>query len=186
MEKIKLDFDKAFAYFKDNLEGTNSLCDYLMNHLKNGSFFTYLPDFTDKNAIYNFKLGGIAKGLIAEFPNFLVSLINSKKKASYIFDALGMTYDKEMEDPIFHQYGRYIDDEVYFYISKKNANLETLKECYYRSHAIWHSVCILVNDEIQEIPNTEISNKELQLIYEKIEMIFVLAYDAESYVVWEK
>ena len=190
MMKLKhfdLDFEKTLAYFKDNLKGTNTLSNHVLKHITQGTFYTFLPHDTSMNDIHRFKIGGISKGPLTEkFPQFLLTFIQKNQNQLLLFDSCRVQPKKEFQDLLLLNHGRSIKNEVYFQVSGEEASFELLDQCYNRSYAIWHSLCILTEAQSLGLPNTEITDKELDEISKNIKMIFLLAYDGEGTVIWSK
>lgn len=180
-----MNFEQALSYFKDNLVGTNTLSSFLFKYIDSGHFYTFLPEKTPINDLHKFKMGGISKGpLIEKFHQFLLFFIHQTQNQLFLFDSCRVQPKPLSEDTLYLNYGRFIKDEIYFQVTGKKISAALLEQCYNRSYAIWHSLCILTQTQIPNPPNTEINEKELNELCRNIQKVFLLAYDGEGVVIW--
>lgn len=186
MKKNELDFERVLPYFRDNMSKANALAKCMLKYLNLGKFYVTFPEGTQEDLFYQFQHGGIGANQIRDFPKYLTKLLNEKKHLSCVFDAVNLTYKKECDIPLFHSHGKFFDKEIYFIIPGINASFELVDSCFDKSYAIWHSLCILANTEVNKQSDIELSKQELESICQCAEIIFLLAYDGEAFITWEK
>ncbi len=186
LKKIKLDYSKTYDYFQYNLFNSNKLCKIALKKIKNGSFYTFLPSNVKEEKVYNFNSSGIAKHLVEVFPAFLLDMIKNESPSLCYFDAINFSYKPGFSDPLFMQFGRYSQHEVYYQVAQQDASLDVLSACSDRSYAIWHSFCMISSSYSKEKAQTEFTNNEMETICEQTYMILLLAYDGEGYIIWDK
>ncbi|MCB1106854.1 MAG: hypothetical protein KDK76_02015 [Chlamydiia bacterium] len=205
----QLDFHLTFAYFEENLEGSNALCSKLLEliNFQNGSFFNLLPTDADLTNQYEFEQGGILpqnpeeeyfidgkKSTYVRIPtikNELSAFIFkeiSKHSFSCIFDDVNTTYKETTEThcPLFKSNGLYLEREVYYIIQKSNVCVKNIKNCLEESNAIWHSLCVLTRTNFDDIINKKLTHEKLNELCQNAHIIILGAYDGEGYVFWEK
>jgi len=184
LKRHEIDFEKGVSYFQDNLTNTNALSSELVRSInfKGGSFFTFLPYKKKKKKIHEFKYGGIAKGIIDLVSLFLLEQFQKNKKLSCIFDDVSATFRSNHREEFFASCGLAFQQEVYYLVNHKNASIELIKDCLYMSNAIWHSLCVLFEEHIDE----NLSLTTMKKIAIKAQLIMLGAYDGEGFVFWER
>lgn len=187
LKKFDLDNELTYQYYCDCLEGSNELSSELIHSInfKSGCFFTILNNNIDPNKIYDFKYGGVAKGAKAEVKHLILNILGNNLHISAFFDAYNDEYAKEYNEPLFLNCGMHYNNEVYYSLIKETASEELLDDCLYASNATWHSLCVLSEIKLNPIQK-KLSKVQIRDICLKTQLIIVGAYDAESYVFWEK
>ncbi len=188
LHRFELNFDLAFAYYKNNLNGTNALSSNLIDifNFKQGNFFTLLPDdFADKN-VYKFKSGGVRNCVRDLCESLILDKLLSDDGLYCIFDDASAVPISERNDSLFCSVGYIFENEIYYLVQKKIATAKLIEKCFYASDAIWHSLCILTRTNFVAPPDRNLSQENIREFCENAELILVSAYDAEGYVFWER
>jgi hypothetical protein len=186
IKKYQLNFQKAKKYFEKNLTGTNKLSDSVISFLKfeSGDFFALLTEKSKIEDINEFEFGGKTNCLINDVGEFIFNLIKLNGNVSCIFDDFNADLKNIDGDPLFNSNGLDCSDEIY-YVINKNAEQDLAVQCLRRSNVIWHSLCIVSEFEFKENKKT-ITQADMEKICLNAKLIMIGAYDAESYIIWEK
>lgn len=207
LNKHILNFDLTWIYVEDQLNGTNTLSSEILNiiKLKEGCFFTLLPDDADLKEIYNFKCGGIlpqypeeeniingVKSTFSWIPNIrkeiahlILTIFSMNQDVSCLIDCVLSSPKDEYYQLYSDNYSYFLDDEVYFILSKNNFSSENLLKCLDESESFWHSLCVLTKANLSE-EKIILSKAKIKEICSFTELAMVGAYDGEGYVFWEK
>ncbi|MBX9839320.1 MAG: hypothetical protein K2X69_13525 [Silvanigrellaceae bacterium] len=88
MEKHTLDFHKTTDYFIDNLQNTNKLSDSMISAVlfKEGDFYTFLPENSSTEGLYDFKFGGKMSCIRGEMSVFIHNFLKINEGFVCIFD----------------------------------------------------------------------------------------------------
>ncbi len=203
--KHSLDKEKAHIHVKHILDNANTLSNEVLKNidLTKGNFFTLLPPEADLTRIYEFKWGGIlpqypdipfdendpSSGTYSAIPTIdfdLALLIEGELEKNSdlvcLFDDV-IRYTKEVSHlDFFQNYGLSFGKEVYYLLDVDSAK-ENLLEAIKKSNAFWHSLCLLTCFK----PNENVLNvNEMKRLSRQTLLLFVVAYDSESYVFWER
>lgn len=189
LNKVYLKFQPTYDFFFDNLDQTNILSTELLKLIdfKEGKFFTFFVNDVDMSKIHNFKLGGIANGVRDHINSIVLNELNNNIGYSCIFDDVNNDYDEcDNEDPFFQNCGLFYKKENYYYVDQKNKSIDLINDCLRASNAIWHSLCVFSEINLQKIKNKELTLHDIKNICLQVKLIMILAYDAEGYIFWEK
>ncbi len=186
--KLLLDKHKALLYLRDNLEGTNTLSTAVCQHLDfdKGNFYALVPEDLPEKQIYEFKQGGIrGQGRIPIIDVLLEKFLHEQSLICLFDDGID-TYTPSYDWPLFSEFGVHYSNEIYYLLTNKEFSQENLNECFKTSNVTWHSLCVVSKLKHSRKEEKSISKKDLITIAKAAEMICLLAYDAESYIFWEK
>lgn len=187
--RYELDFETAFKYFVKKLNKTNTLSTELIEvvDFSLGTFYTLLPEKTRVDEVNEFRRGRIAVG-VRDFVNIIIlEKLTHNYSVSCVFDDVATTFRNDYDEPLFLSCGFSLEKEVYYILNSSNVNLPLIEDCFNSSNAIWHSLCILTNANLNEILiKKKLEQKKLTEICQKVQMIIVGAYDGEGYIFWEK
>lgn len=188
LKRFELKLTLSLKYFKFSLKGMNTLCDEILNivNFEMGSFFTLLPDDVDEKKLYEFKCGGMAKGVQDLIEQSIYQKLNQNNHLTCIFDDAISDYSSMCNEDFFISHGLSYKDEVYYYIAKSTNSLELINQCFNASNAMWHSLCMLTRINFNIENKKKLTMDEIKLICESSELILIEAYDGEGYVFWEK
>ncbi len=213
MRRIKnypLDFDKTLPYFLEQLKAGNSLSNQVKNelNLKNGSFFTLLPNDIEINKLYEFSLGGIISPIPYgdqayfienssqffypqqvitmdhELSKFIADFI-SKKISHYaiVENVISELYDPHINVDNVHI--RHYKNEVYYLLNKTNS-VDEIYKVIRKSSLSWYFFAILTNIKKTLSSNLPWTKDDFDQICENVQFLVLGAYDGEGYVFWEK
>ncbi len=207
LNKYVLEFDKAFAYLNDQLNGGNSLSKELLNNLnfENGYFFTLLPENANFEELYMFEGGWI----LPQNP-ILEQVSKSGKKSTYtwiptldeeikryIFEKLQLNknYLAIFEDVVrypedYHQefvleFGLRYLNEFYYQLNISNASEELIGSAIHHINAQWHLLFILTEIKGENKIRKEISLDNIKEFSQNTRLLILGAYDGEGYFFWE-
>lgn len=76
--------------------------------------------------------------------------------------------------------------EVYYLLSKDNITPELVFDCFYLSNGTWHSLMVIFDYPLIIPPDKKIREIDLKNICIHPKDIFIMAYDGEGYVFWER
>ena len=183
----ELDLKPTLEYFKYNLTDTNTLSSELIKliNFESGRFFALLPDDVDQKNIHNFQNGGIASGIRNQIAAFILSKLQLNRELSCIFDDVAAIFKPDYKDPLFFSCGLVHEKEIYYLVTPHTASFELLTQCFLTSNAIWHSLCILAEIDINKIDNKILSIEQIKSMCLNTLLIVLGAYDAEGYIFWE-
>ena len=208
LKKYELDFDITWKYIKNNIEGANTLCTELINILDfhTGFFFTLLPSNANFQRINEFTDGIILpqnpnvefiinekKASYSEIPtlqeelcDFIFKTLNDNQKLSCIFDDVLRSSDSSQLD-FFNQRNLFFtyNEELYYKINKNNVNYNSILKCIEMSNAIWHSLCIISENQLNSA-ETILTLEKIKAICMNAKIVIIGAYDGEGYIFWEK
>ncbi len=206
--KHELNFDYALKYFEGELNEVNALSNSLLKieELKNGKFFTLLPDNANLDKIHDFKIGGILpqlpiekqiiNGKISlfswisdinkELAELILKKVNSSDNLICVFDDVSGNTPIDKNHPCFSDnYSVFYEDEVYYIIKENNISFNLICDCFRASTSFWHSLAIITKANINTF-NKFLTKEIINEVCLKTELIMVGAYDGEGYVFWEK
>lgn len=188
LNRYELDFQVTLKYFKDNLEGTNTLCSRLINSTNfiSGKFFTLLPPDSNLKNIHKFQYGGMTTGVKKQVRHLILEKLRSDEKLCCLFDNVSSEYKEGCDDSLFLFCGLNLGKEIYYLVTQKTASLELMDRCFYASNAIWHSLCVLFRFESIDLDKKTLNIHEIDKICGSVELILISSYDDEGYVFWEK
>ena len=187
LKKYELNNELAYQYYRECLEGTNELSNEIVSSIdfKSGTFFTFLNDNIDHKNLYEFSYGGVAKNGRNKVRDLILAAVRNNEPITAIFDAYNHEYIKEYDEPLFMQFGMYYENEVYYTLVKETVSPEIVDECLYFSNTFWHSLCVLSEVHLN-LNEKKLSREQIKDICLKTKLVIVGAYDAESYVFWER
>jgi hypothetical protein len=168
------------------LKDTNKLSDSVISFLKfeSGDFFALLTEKSKIEDINEFNIGGKTSCLRNDVGEFIFKLLKSNKNISCIFDDFNSDIKNIEGDLLFNLNGVCCGSEIY-YVINENANQDLVIQCLRRSNTVWHSLCILSVIKFKEHKKS-ITRDDMEEICLNAKLIMIGAYDAESYIVWEK
>lgn len=174
-------------YFEENLQGINKLSDSILAVLESqpGEFFAFLPEDVLVETIHEFKTGGNGRSLRNEVGRCLFNILNSEKSLSCVFDDFNSDLSSVENDKSYESNGIHYENEVY-YLIRSGANEDLIIKCLQYSSASWHSLCVISMVDLIKSPKEIISEEEIKSICNDAFFVMIEAYDAESYVFWEK
>ena len=183
MKEHLLDTVKAFSFFKENLSQVNALSNAVLELLQtqHGSFYAFLPDSIPPDKIHDFNAGGKTSSLREEISFKLASIINSKHSLNCIFDDFNSSLDSVNNNDLYQSLGIHYLKEIYYKIVF-GVDQKTVLKCLNYSSTIWHSLCIVFDDNINI--KKEMSKFNIENICKNAIFIMIEAYDSESYIYW--
>ncbi len=204
--KYDLNLEKAYIYVKYILDNANTLSNELLKNIEltKGNFFTLLPPEADQTRIYEFKCGGILpqypdipydendpnSGTYSAIPTIdldLIPLIEKKVKKNpdivCIFDDVLSIASETKDYDFFQNHGFYYNKEVYYLLNKGSVSKTNLQIAIKNSNAFWHSLCIL---SYFKPTNQNLSVSDIKHLSEQAQLFFVIGYDRESFIFWER
>lgn len=186
--KFKLEYDLAYKYFIDSLEGVNELSSQLIDIIdfKSGEFFTLLNRDVNLNKINSFLIGGIATGVVNKIRKLILDQIRNEDRITCVFDDTASSYSPEYKEPLFLDCGVHYKNQVYYVITRETSSENRIEDCFYASDAIWHSLCVLSKIRWDYRESINLSEEQIRNICINTQLIMLNAYDGEGYVFWEK
>ena len=206
--KHDLDFRSSLMFFKESLEGTNSLSVEIIKYIEEnkGVFFTLLPEEANITKLHEFSQSilpeqpsqrGSIGNLQGEYTySMVISLekevcdyiINEIDKHRFlcVVDSFNETYDPQHSCDLFDGFGGFFKNEVYYILKPEKISREDLLECLYRSKTFWHSLCILTKDGLRNLPERNIKKEEIEEICNEARCVMIGAYAGDGYIFWEK
>ena len=183
MKEYLLDSTKAFAFFKENLSQVNELSNVILEVLKikPGTFYAFLPTNMPFEKIHDFNTGGKTSSLRKEISFKLDNIINSSSLLSCIFDDFNSDIHSVENDDLYQSNGVRFQGEIYYQIHF-GANQEIVSKCLNYSSAIWHSLCVVFNGDLNH--KKEIDRSHIEIICKNAIFVMIGAYDSESYIYW--
>lgn len=189
IEKYPLDFKKTLPYFVDHIKCGNNLSSKITTiNFQQGDFFTFLPDGSNLERLYEFSYAGVLlsfslnKDLEMHLTGFIEKYIsNSSRKWAFLENLLvdfGSPY-ASIDNVKLISY----DKEVYYVLGKNN-DIDEILEVIRSTEQVWHFLIILA--ELNEIKSEYFTDEDLNLICHHAKFIITSAYDGEGYVFWEK
>jgi len=207
LNKHKLNFTTVFKYVQFNLYNVNTLSSELLKFINfnHGNFFTLLPNDANIERLYNFETGLIlpqnsekkyvpsegedAYSVIPTIRNELSELIlkeiKSNNRLSCVFDDVIRSPMDKYHMELFHSHGLFYKNEVYYLLEKSKISKDLIRECLRASNAFWHSLCILTKVDIKSFSSKELSLEKIKDICLQTDLIMLVAYDGEGYILWE-
>lgn len=186
LKKYHLDFFKAKQYLEENLQGTNKLSNSVISllNLESGCFFTFLAEKSAIKDVNEFTVGGKTSLIIDDISEYIFKLLKDGKNVSCIFDDFNADKNDLDDDLLCNSHGIYCDEEIY-YLVDISSSLDLIKQALRRSNVIWHSLCVIGESNLDRNMKS-INLDDIHEICLKARVVMVGAYDAESYVIWEK
>jgi hypothetical protein len=210
--KYELNAELVWPFFQDNLNGANALSIELLQIFKKeeGRFFALLPEDANLEYLYRFKHGCILPqnpikyGPVGNLGNFhyrekvsisddLANIIGDflrrdENITCIIDDVIRYSTDKKIQEgrDDLKNYTAYSGRDVYYLLSKNNAEPSIIFKCLCRNRGYWHALSILSKISLKDYIGKQIEKPILTQICCNAQMIIVGAYDGEGYIFWEK
>ncbi len=183
MQKHKLESKRVLDYLNEKLKGVNKLSDVVVTFLNSntGSFYTFLPKGLEIEKIHDFNFGGKTKSLRDEVGAFIHKLLQSDQTLACIFDDFNADFSDRENNDLYESHGLCCDNEIYYFF--KNGSLFEINKCLRYSDAIWYSLCVITRSDVKE---KKLDEDTIEMICKNAVCVLVGAYDAESYVMWER
>jgi hypothetical protein len=197
--EFELNFEKTHSFVIESLIDANRLSDEVLKmDFTNGSYFTFLPQGSVVDNIYNFetdlvfednsKLMTVSSVRTLNrncLGSLLIDEVKKSRKNYCVFDDLLSEPDEILEnDP--QKGDKYLyNDQVYYILNRANITLDALVHYLHISNAFWHSLCLLTSGDI-EMKENELSESALREISSNAQLIIVGAYDGEGYIIWKR
>lgn len=196
LTKYLLDFDKAWPFFKEQIEWKSLSLEIIKKiDFRKGSFYTYLLPSANLRILYDFNEGiyppnpriGNYEPIthlndeLSEFiQDFLSTSSPTRNRLSIIEHAFGSKKEKGLEiNNISIQYIG--EDEVYYLISSK-ASFDDILEAVASSKEVWHFLTILT----ENLKIDSFDESRYEEICQHIRYIITTAYDREGFIFWER
>ena len=185
--RYNLDFQRTLEYVKNNLEKTNALSDAILKyiHFESGTFYTLIKDATKSPLIHEFFKGDIVGGIREDMRAMIYNKISQTSQYTCIMDDVNSTFKEKMFDT-FNFCGLSYGQEVYYLLSKDNINPELVFDCFYLSNGTWHSLMVIFDYPLITPADKKIRDIDLKNMCIHTKEIFIMAYDGEGYVIWER
>jgi hypothetical protein len=197
--------DKAILYVEEQLSlGGKTLSNYLRYiYLQNGRIYSFVPQETTEEHLYNFDSGGIypfdkkaldtnsslvpirndAKSVIVDF---IYEYLQEKDNCCIFEEANGSPSDPWVKESGIEYVS--IRNEMYYYFDRENNSKEKIEKALTTSDG-YYFLCVLGKLEIDKralfIPNKEIPPFIFEEFIKQVKAIIVKAYDGEGYLMWE-
>ena len=186
--KYSLNKDAALKYLHWNLQNGNALCNSVLNNVcfEKGGFFTFLKEGLTEEKINNFFSMHVSVNSKEMIGKWLHEIGVKDISLILIFDEDDARVDESIKEELFSRVGAYYRDEVYYLLENNSRSLKNIRDCLQASDIIWHSLCIVSKYSYKKNESGSISREELEDIARNAEMILLLAYDAEGYIIWQK
>ena len=203
--KIEITGKKSINYIREHLFlGGKTLSNFLLTiSLEKGKIFSIVPEYIDKQKLFNFETGGIYavdEELLKKRP-VLIPIRNDSRP--FVIDLIEkyLSANQEhcciFEEPVGQPDFPYviesgieyvsIRNEMYYYFDRENNSKEEIEKALVTSDG-YYFLCALGKLEVEKrasfIPKKEISSDILEEFVEQIKAIIVKAYDGEGYLMW--
>lgn len=207
--KYSLDNERTHEFVKDRLQDVNIVSTMVLDHLERfkGEYFTLLPINSNIERLYEFEAGVILpqnpvidyevdgrrakytetpsiKGELSEL--ICKFLVNNNKYVCLIDDVTRRVNDPNNENLYSSKVVVSVDGEVCYLVSNNESSKGLILDCLRKSESFWHSLGFISLIDKEEFPENTLSLNQLQSICNNIDLVFVSAYDAESYVFWNR
>ena len=188
MKLLKYAIDTKYFFEYVESHKVNFLAKTLISSVNfdEGSCFTFLPEDADKKRITSFQFGGMAKGAHENTRELIHQRLNIFKNSCFVFDDINSDYFPGYEGNLFLKYGYFLNKEIYYAICSKNSSEELISRVLFVSDAIWHSLGVLTEANLDEVVDKKFTPEKIEEICKKTTMIIMRAYDGEGYIFWEK
>lgn len=187
LHRYELDLELTFNYVKNNLKEVNELSSQFLNMLSviHGNFYVLLPEDADLKRIHEFNSGYITSLVDKEICHYIVEKTRDKYY-SYVFDDVTVNASDRFDDEFSVNYSLFYKDEVYYVIKNGMVSEDVFYKCMIASNGIWHSLCVITDVCFREIINNNLEKSLVKKICYNAQLAMISAYDAESYIFWEK
>jgi hypothetical protein len=188
LEKYKLDPVRAVNYFKENFSNLNILSRSTFRNIdfENGFFYTFLNKGLDNKTLHDFEGGFVADNARSETIKYILNLFKKNKEYTCVVDHFNAKYELSKKHSVYQKLGVEIEKELYFIIENREASEEIIDECLRASDTIWHSLAIITKGISNRRADKTLTNEDCSRITQEALFIIVLAYDSESYIIWER
>jgi len=186
--RYSLDPEYMLEYIHWNLKSGNALSKAVLKYVmfSKGEFFTYLKNGLTQSVVNqprNIHVGSKVKEKIVDV---LFEELTGCKDYICIFDDHEEDYKEEGNWDLYSKVGVHYNKEMYYMIESDESNKDIIMDCLKASDIIWHSLCVVSKYSYKKNESRSISKEELEDIAKNAEMILLLAYDSEGYIVWQK
>lgn len=188
LEKYKLDAEKALQYFKENFSELNTLSKKVIEFVpfEKGEFYTYLEKGVSEKQLHDFEGGFVADYARDKVLDEILGTLKSEQSAVCMFDDFNGTSDISKKYEIYKKVGVDLDGELYYLIQNDEVTKEILIEAFQMSDTIWHSLCVISTGVSMRREDRTQTEEDCTKIAQEALFVIALAYDAESYIVWQK
>ncbi len=186
--RYSLDPEYMLEYIHWNLEKGNTLSKAVLKHVMfgKGEFFTYLKNGLTESVVNQPRNIHVGSRVKEKMVDVLFEELTGFKNYICIFDDHEEDYKEEGNWELYNKIGVHYNKEMYYMIQSNEINKDIIMDCLKASDIIWHSLCIVSKYPYKKNKYQSISREELEDIARNAEMILLLAYDAEGYIIWKK
>ncbi len=186
IKKYEIESTAIDQFLSDNLNGTNLLSNLTLETLRNkkGVFYTYLSEGLTKSEIHDFLSGGKTKNNRKDVGKILYDYLRLKK-ASCIFDDVN-TRPNELNQSFISKNSVFICENEVYYLTSTSISLDEVLRYLDYSSAIWHSLVVVIEKSLKTPEKPDMGRDCLQFFSENASLVLMQAYDAESYIFWER
>ncbi len=212
LTRHNLDYEKTIIYVKDQLDIGYVLSEELnLLNFEEGQFFTLLPENVDLNKIYDF-FGGLilpknetkaqtseSSGKVHEDSKWAPTLneeisfhISEEFKCKNDYAGIFEDVQQELTSPhleFFYEFGFSCLNQIYYFLSKKDASPELVYTAMSEADAIWHLLFIITEVDSEFIkqfrPGQKINLEHIKKFRDRIRLLALGAYDGEGCIFWE-
>jgi hypothetical protein len=183
-----LETERLIDYIKNNIVGLDLLGDMILKHapLSSGAGIAITKKRLSQERIHKFKLGNYGKSSRKLAAEYIYKKFYSYEHGICISDEYDTDYDFEKNGDTFIELGLYFNQEVYYAVSKNELSQKNIETCLKHGNSIWHSLTVLSDIPFKKNNDQSISKADMIQIAKSAQMIALLAYDAEGYVIWER
>lgn len=193
INKYFLDYDKTYQYFVDHIICDRTLDKKIMSRInfKEGSFFTFLPDYAFLERLYDLKSGilpsyqidikgwqVVSKGW--EIEDFVAEHLKQNQSNVVVLDQ----YIPELSDLKEEGVDVVFCNSDAHYLIRSSAPLKSIKNAIEDTDHGWHMLVVLTRGV--KFKEEGFDENDFDVICKNVKYIVTTCYDGEGYLFWEK
>jgi len=175
-------------HFREHLTGLNELSKSVLKYMdfSKGRFYTIFEEGVEEARLYKLSMGYVKGDIQAYLTQKVCEYFSIKRKGVCIFDDFIQKYKDGENWYLYNQIGVHCEREMLYVVQPEEVKKELILECFQTSNVQWHSLVVLSDFPYRRNEEQSISKEDMQDIVKQAKYVFLLAYDAEGYLVWER
>lgn len=184
----QLDFSKATEFFKRKLENVNNLSSFVLRkaNFSTGQFHSFLKEGLTDSEVNQYKAIRLGNKSIRRTILHMQHYLKKHPNSVLIIDDFNFSTEGGEKMPLFKKFGCYYKDEACYLFTSTNCEEKDILEAIQYSNTEWHSLAFIIDALVDSKEGKGIHSLVSKVNSDQIKMVLHVAYDAESYIIWEQ
>lgn len=187
-KQYQLDFSKAIEFFNRKLDDVNHLSSFIlrMASFSTGQFYSFLKEGLTDSEVNQYKAIRLGNDSIRRTILYMQNYLRKHSNSVLIIDDFNFSAVGGEKMPLFKKFGRYYRCEACYLFTSKDCDEKDILEAIQYSNTEWHSLAFIIDAPVESKEDKDIKSMVSKVDSDQIKMVLHVAYDAESYIIWER